>query len=67
MSSAEFKRPGLVCEKCDLPFALEMFAVQDMESVETLPDPFPAKCPACQHQSTYPKSSIVGLVGAALH
>jgi hypothetical protein len=62
-SSAGFKRPGLKCVKCGVPFALTL-AVQPMESVKKLPDPFRAKCPSliCQHEATYPKSAIQTLV-----
>ena len=60
-SSAGFKRPGLKCAHCGLPFALTL-AVQPMSSVEKLPDPFQAKCPMCQHEATYSKSAIQTLV-----
>ena len=61
--SAGFKRPGLACVQCGLPFALTL-AVQPMELVEKLPDPFVARCPLCQHEATYPKSAIRTLVSA---
>jgi len=57
-----FKRPGVQCKQCGVPFALAMFSVQKMESIEKLPDPFEAKCPACQFQTTYAKSEVAPLV-----
>ncbi len=63
MSSAGFKRPGLKCEKCGLPFALSLIGAIGAKEVERLPDPFQAKCPMCQHEATYPKSAIQILVG----
>jgi len=59
-----FTRPGVTCKRCGIPFALAMFSVQSMGSVEKLPDPFEAKCPACEHQTTYEKSAISPLVRA---
>lgn len=42
MSSAGFKRPGLKCEKCGLPFALSMTGIVTTREIEKLPDPFRA-------------------------
>lgn len=61
MSSSGFIRPGLACVNCGEPFAL-FLAVEGLVKVEELPDPFPAKCPLCGHQATYPKSAIGVLV-----
>ena len=60
MTSAGFTRPGLNCVKCGLPFALSLMASEIR--VEKLPDPFQAKCLACGHDATYPKSAIQTLV-----
>jgi hypothetical protein len=65
MSSAGFKRPGLKCVKCGLPFALSLTGAISAKDVENLPDPFRAKCPMCQHEDTYPKSAIQILVAVA--
>jgi hypothetical protein len=66
MSSAGFTRPGLKCDHCGLPFALSLGAgVIGSREVEKLPDPFQAKCPLCEHEATYPKSSISVLVAVA--
>jgi hypothetical protein len=59
-SAAGFKRAGLKCVNCGLPFALRL-AARPPVPVAKLPDPFPAKCPMCQHEATYPKSAIVVL------
>lgn len=58
-----FKRPGLECSHCREPFSL-FLGVENFLDIDRLPDPFPAKCPACQQESTYPKSSIGILVAA---
>ena len=60
-SSAGFKRPGLKCVKCGLPFALSLIA-SNSPKVKELPDPFPAKCLACGFEAIYPKSAIQSLV-----
>jgi hypothetical protein len=51
-----FERPGLACLHCGEVFFV--VARPDVRKVEELPDPFPAICPFCQVQATYPKSSI---------
>ncbi len=61
-SSAGFKRPGAACENCSEPFSL-FLAVEDFESVEQLPDPFLAKCPACGHEAEYAKS-VIGVLAS---
>lgn len=63
--SGVFKRPGVACANCDEPFSL-LLTTEDFVSVEKLPDPFHAKCPACQHRSTYPKSAIRVLAAASI-
>jgi hypothetical protein len=60
--SAGFKRPGVQCVHCLEPIAL-LLAVEDFVSVEKLPDPFPAKCPLCEQEATYSKSTI-GIVAS---
>jgi hypothetical protein len=54
-SSAGFRRPALKCKKCGRPFPLT-------GRTEKLPDPFPAKCPACRQEGTYAKSDIQELM-----
>ncbi len=61
--SAGFKRPVLHCEGCGEVFSVFSGQKKAPYSVELLPDPFPAICPLCSHQATYPKSSIHILVG----
>ena len=56
-SSAGFSRPGLACERCGKGFSL-VLGIEDFENIETLPDPFPAKCPLCSYEAIYPKSAI---------
>jgi hypothetical protein len=53
----EIEHPGLLCERCEEPFALNMLAVGKM-AVEHLPDPFLAKCPECGHNASYPRSAM---------
>jgi hypothetical protein len=50
-------RGGLACVNCGYAFPL-FFAVENFDSVETLADPFRAKCPDCDHEAIYPKSAI---------
>jgi hypothetical protein len=61
MGAPIFTRPGLTCEQCGLPFALSLTGIVGAKEVERLPDPFEAKCPMCQHLTTYPKSAIQAL------
>jgi hypothetical protein len=56
-SSAGFTRPGLTCVNCGHAFPL-FLSVENFGSVESLSDPFQAKCPDCDHEGTYPKSAI---------
>ena len=65
MSGTGFTRPGLKCEHCGLPFALSLTGVMGDRDLKNLPDPFRAKCPMCQHEAIYPKSSIQALVGVS--
>jgi hypothetical protein len=58
-----FTRPGLACESCGEPFSL-FLGVPNLRKVEGLPDPFEARCPLCDHQTTYPRSAIGVLVAA---
>ena len=60
-SSAGFKRAGVACANCGVPFSL-FLGVEQMKSVEKLSDPFQAKCPECGDEATYRKSSIETLV-----
>jgi len=57
------ERPGLKCEHCGLPFALLMMGAVTQKEIDGLLDPFPAKCPMCEKEASYPKSSIQILVG----
>jgi hypothetical protein len=63
--SLGYKRPGVECENCHEPFALFSATVHDFQTVRALPDPFWAKCAYCDHEATYPKSSIYTLVVVA--
>lgn len=58
MSSASFKRPGIKCEKCGMPFPLFLGMPDPPIKIEKLPDPFRAKCYLCSHEAIYPKSAI---------
>jgi hypothetical protein len=53
----DIKHPGLLCERCEEPFALNMMAL-GMVAFDNLPDPFLAKCSECGHNATYPKSAM---------
>jgi len=53
----EIKHPGLLCERCEEPFALNMVAL-GMVAFDNLPDPFLAKCSECGHNATYPKTAM---------
>jgi len=55
------ERPGLICQKCGLPFAIGAAGEFGARRVEHLPDPFEATCSVCQHTATYPKSAIESL------
>lgn len=62
MSSATFRRPGLKCQKCGLPFALSLTGTVSASDIEKLPDPFDATCSICGHVDSYPKADIQPLV-----
>ena len=53
----EAEHPGLICERCEEPFALNMVA-RGMVALENLSDPFLAKCPECGHNASYPKTAM---------
>jgi hypothetical protein len=48
---------AVVCERCEYSFALNMVALGKLP-LDDLPDPFPAKCPSCDHTGSYLKSSV---------
>jgi hypothetical protein len=50
-----FTTLSLICQNCGERFGL---AASTGKSPEKLSDPFEAKCPHCENQSTYPKSAI---------
>jgi hypothetical protein len=62
MSEMGLARRGLECQHCQEPFALSEIGIMSRHDVEKLPDPFPAECPQCHFEATYPKSSIAILV-----
>jgi hypothetical protein len=52
---------GLECVHCGELFAL--FGVQpDVKKIEEQPDPFRAKCPYCEIETSYPRGAIRFLV-----
>lgn len=53
----EIEHPGLICERCEEPFALNMVA-RGMVAFENLSDPFLAKCSECGHNASYAKSAM---------
>ena len=63
MNSPGFTRPSLNCklEECQKDFLLFQ-ARSDVEEVEELPDPFPAKCTHCEREATYTKAEIGVLI-----
>ena len=56
-----FYRPGVVCVRCREEFSV-FLARPDFRNLDEVPDPFHATCPLCEHEATYPKSSIYILV-----
>jgi hypothetical protein len=55
MSAAGFTTLTLVCQDCGERFSL---LAATGKAPAKLDDPFPATCPHCGDQSTYPKTSI---------
>ncbi len=53
----DIEHPGLLCERCEEPFALNMVALGRV-AFENLPDPFLAKCPECGHNASYAKTAM---------